>query len=71
MSEDIKKLLEDISRELDNEDAAKRTPEEAQLHSFCQQLLCLERDLRAPGAARTEDDRVDRILADLRRATLK
>lgn len=70
MNEDLRRLIADIAQELDGEDAAKRTPEEARLHQFCQQLLRIERDLRAPGSARTQDDRVSRILSELANANL-
>ena len=70
MNEDIRRLISEIAQELDAEDAAKRTPEEARLHQFCQQLLLLERDLRAPGSARTQDDRVSKILGELANAKL-
>lgn len=70
MSFDIKTLFQDATRELDDEESARRTPEQAQLHHFCQQLLLLERDLRAPGAGRTQEDRVTRILAELANAKL-
>jgi hypothetical protein len=70
MSLDIKELFKQVAQELKDEEEARRTPEERKLHEFCQWLLLLERDLRVPGAARTQDDRVARILAELAKTAL-
>jgi len=62
MTSDLQALLERLGDEVDGENDAKRTPEEARLHGIAQKLLVLERDLKAPGATRSSDERVDRIL---------
>lgn len=62
MAKDIKSLLEDIADEVAQETHQKLTPEERKLHAVAQKLLILERDLKAPGAARSSDERIDRIL---------
>jgi hypothetical protein len=54
--------LEELGTEIDDEMAAKMSPAERKLHSVAQQLLILERDLKAPGVARSADERADRIL---------
>lgn len=58
----MKSLLTDLAAELDEEANQKRSPEERKLHAVAQKLLILERDLKAPGATRTSEDRADRIL---------
>ena len=58
----MKSLLTDLAAELDEEANQKRSPEEKKLHAVAQKLLILERDLKAPGATRTSEDRADRIL---------
>jgi len=62
MTSDLRALLEGLGEEIEQEKKAKRTPEEAKLHAIAQKLLVLERDLKAPGATRSADERVDRIL---------
>lgn len=62
MTRSIESLLSDVEGELKQEANAKRPPEERMLHSVAQRLLLLERDLRAPGATRSTEERVDRIL---------
>jgi hypothetical protein len=38
------------------------SPADRKLHKVAQQLLLLERDLKAPGAARSADERVERLI---------
>lgn len=70
MNEDLRRLIADIAQEIDGEDVARRSPEEAHMHQFCQHLLLIERDLRAPGSARSQEDRVTIILTELANAKL-
>jgi hypothetical protein len=62
MAQHIRSLLNDIASEVAEEAKQKQSPEERTLHTIAQKLLLLERDLKAPGAARSSDERVDRIL---------
>lgn len=62
MAQDIKSLLKDLAGEIERENKQKLSPEDLKLHAVAQKLLVLERDLKAPGAARSADDRADRIL---------
>lgn len=71
MTTDIKALLRNAERELDNEASAKMTPEDRKLHELCQSLLLLERKLRAPGASRTQQDRVIELLKALAKESLE
>lgn len=59
---DIKNLLGEIAVEIDTEKEQEMTPQERRYHDLAQQLLLLERDLRAPGTAVSVDARVDRLL---------
>lgn len=59
---DIRNILEELGSELDIEKASMISPAERKLHAVAQQLLILERDLKAPGAARLADERVERLL---------
>ena len=65
MAQDIKSLLKELAGEIEMENKQKLSPEELKLHTVAQKLLILERDLKAPGAARSADDRADRILEAL------
>jgi len=58
----ITDLLGVIEDELNTEKEKSMTPEERIYHGVAQKLLLLERDLCAPGATRSSDERVDRIL---------
>lgn len=58
----IKNALQDLGEEIDEEKKGKLSDVDRKLHSVAQQLLLLERDLKAPGATRSTDERVDRIL---------
>ena len=62
MAKDMKSLIGDLAKELKEESAKKRTPQQARLHDIAQRLLLLERDLKTPGATRTAEERADRIL---------
>lgn len=62
MAKDLKSLFEDVAEEVAQEAQKKLTSEERKLHAVAQKLLILERDLKAPGAARSSDERVDRIM---------
>lgn len=59
---DIKSLLGEIASELDAEEGQRMTPQERTYHDVAQKLLLLERDLLAPGASRSQDVRVERLL---------
>lgn len=59
---DIKSLLGEIASELDSEKDQSMTPQERTFHGVAQRLLLLERDLLAPGATRSQDIRVERLL---------
>ena len=65
MHPDMKELLTSLANEVDVEKANKLTPEQKRLHELCRKLLLLERDLRAPGVARTPDDRAARLMEEL------
>jgi|LakMenE01Jun11ns_1017448.scaffolds.fasta_scaffold6698068_1 hypothetical protein len=71
MTTDIKELLRKAKLELENEASAKMTPEDRQLHELCQSLLSLERQLRAPGASRTQQDRMVELLKLLAKESIK
>lgn len=55
-------LLKGVADEMGDDVKKNRSPEERTLHAVAQRLLVLERDLKAPGAARSATERVDRIL---------
>jgi hypothetical protein len=71
MTTDIKALLQNAKRELENEALVRMTPEDRKLHELCQSLLSLERQLRAPGVSRTQQDRVVELLKALAKESLK
>lgn len=58
----LSELIGQIKVELENERMATLTPKQRELHRVAQNLLLLERDLTAPGAALPTDSRVDRLL---------
>ncbi len=62
MKSDMRSLFKDLADELGDESTKKQTPAEKTLHEVAQRLLTLERDLKTPGATRSVDERVDRIL---------
>ncbi len=59
---DIKNLLQEAAAEVDEEQANQISATDRKLHTVAQRLLLLERDLKAPGAARSVDERVERLL---------
>lgn len=63
----IKDIMEELGAELDVEMETETSPAERKLHSVAQQLLILERDLKVPGAARSADERADRLLEAIAR----
>ena len=65
--EQLRKFMESLSKEIDEESARRMTPEQQKLHDISRRLLVLERDLRAPGVARSAEDRVARIIGELAR----
>ena len=65
MVQDIRSMLKELSEEIALETQQKMSPEDKKLHAVAQKFLVLERDLKAPGAARSSDERADRILEAL------
>ena len=63
----LRDFMESLGKEIDEESARRMTPEQQKLHDISRRLLVLERDLRAPGVARTADDRVARLIEELAR----
>jgi len=59
---DIKNLLQEAAAEVDEEETNQMSATDRKLHTVAQHLLVLERDLKAPGAARSTDERVERLL---------
>lgn len=59
---DIKNLLQEAAAEVHEEQANQMSATDRKLHTVAQRLLLLERDLKAPGAARSVDERVERLL---------
>ncbi|MBX7136255.1 MAG: hypothetical protein K1X67_26590 [Fimbriimonadaceae bacterium] len=59
---ELSDLLGEVAAEIDAENERAMTPEERTYHGIAQKLLLLERDLRAPGTARSADERIDRLL---------
>jgi hypothetical protein len=59
---DIKNLLGELNAEIDDERKKSMSPADRKLHKVAQHLLLLERDLKAPGAARSADERVERLI---------
>ncbi len=59
---DIKSIFEEVASEFEEEQACRMNAIDRKLHTVAQHLLVLERDLKAPGAARSADERVDRML---------
>ena len=59
---DIKNLLGELNAEIDDERKKSMSPTDRKLHKVAQHLLLLERDLKAPGAARSTDERVERLI---------
>jgi hypothetical protein len=59
---DIKDLLGELNAEIDDERTKSMSPTDRKLHTVAQHLLLLERDLKAPGAARSADERVERLI---------
>lgn len=64
---DIKSIFEEVASELEEEKTGQMSTSDRRLHAVAQRLLVLERDLRAPGAARSRDERVDRLLEAIAR----
>ena len=60
-------FMRDLGKEIEKEAERRLTPEQQRLREISRKLLVLERDLRAPGAARTADDRVTRIIDELKK----
>lgn len=59
---DIKSLLGELNAEIDEKRESSISQSDRKLHKLAQQLLLLERDLKAPGAARSTDERVERLM---------
>jgi len=70
MEKNLKNLIKSIAEEVDQERENKLSLDERKLHAFCQSLLLMEREMNAPGAGRTQEDRVTRILAELEKAKI-
>ena len=62
-------LFAAAAAEVDNDEIGALSTVDRRLHSVAQKLLLLERDLKAPGAARTIDDRVERLLDTIAKET--
>jgi len=58
----IEDLFNEVAAEIKAEQQQSMTDEDRKLHEVAQKLLMLERDMRAPGSARSMDDRVDRLI---------
>ena len=65
MTSDITEIMKTLAAELAEEARTSKSPEERQLHDVATKLLVLERDMKAPGATRSSEDRVDRLLEAL------
>jgi len=65
----IKNLLGELNAELDDERKKGMNPSDRKLHTIAQKLLLLERDLKAPGAARSSDERIERLLEAIAKET--
>lgn len=63
----ISELLGDLATEIESEKVQSMTAEERTYHAIAQKLLVLERDLRAPGSAKSEDERIERVLEAIER----
>lgn len=63
----ISELLCDLVTEIESEKVQSMTTEERTYHAIAQKLLVLERDLRAPGSAKSEDERIERVLEAIER----
>ena len=59
---DIKNLLGELNAEIDEERQKSMSPSDRKLHQVAQNLLLLERDLKAPGASRSTEERVERLM---------
>lgn len=59
---DINGLLGELNTEIENERKSHLSAADSKLHKVAQQLLLLERDLKVRGAARSDDERVDRLM---------
>ena len=66
---DLKSLLHEAAAEVDEEQTNKMSATDRVLHTVAQNLLILERDLKAPGAPRSVDERVERILEAIAKET--
>lgn len=64
---DIKNLLGELGAEIDDEREKSMSPADRKLHKVAQHLLLLERDLKAPGAARSADERAERLIEAIAR----
>ena len=60
--DDVKAALQQANAEIEADRLQAMTGPERKLHQIAQRLLLLERDLRAPGSARTLETRVERLL---------
>jgi hypothetical protein len=65
----LNELFSEIAAEIESEKERSMTVKERTYHLVAQKLLLLERDLRAPGVARSADERVDRILEAITKET--
>jgi replicative DNA helicase len=61
-SDELRKTFKDIEQEIEAENLSKLSDEARQLHRIARSLLMLERDLNVPGAKKSQDDRVERLL---------
>ena len=59
----VKNLLREAAAEVDEEQTNQISATERKLHTVAQRLLLLERDLKAPGAARSVDERAAQTLS--------
>ena len=61
-SNNLRSTLKEIEQEIEQEKLAKLSEEERKLHGIARSLLMLERDLNVPGAKKSQEDRVERLL---------
>jgi hypothetical protein len=65
----MRELLKKLNEELESEESQNQSADEKRLHEAAQRLLRLERDLKVPGACPSPDARIERLLAEITKAS--
>ena len=61
-ADEIRNMLQQLGEEVAEEEHQKLSEESKKLHRIARTLLTLERDLNVPGAKKSQEERVERLL---------